>query len=88
MFTHYLYHGACHDVGDGRLVKDLAATGRALDCAVIVNDNPNAYALQTENAIPVVLFVDDDNDQELQSVMAFLDVASEYEDTGEAIRYY
>jgi RNA polymerase II subunit A small phosphatase-like protein len=88
VFAHRLYRGACRDAGDGRLVKDLAATGRALDRAVIVDDNPNAYALQPENAVPVAPFVDDDNDQELQRVMAFLDVASGYEDTREAIRYY
>ncbi|CAN6335996.1 unnamed protein product [Urochloa humidicola] len=88
LFAHRLYRGACRDAGDGRLVKDLAATGRALDRAVIVDDNPNAYALQPENAVPVAPFVDDDNDQELQRVMAFLDVAAGYEDTREAIRYY
>ncbi|CAL5097520.1 unnamed protein product [Urochloa decumbens] len=88
LFSHRLYRGACRDAGDGRLVKDLAATGRALDRAVIVDDNPNAYALQPENAIPVAPFVDDDNDQELHRVMAFLDVAAGYEDTREAIRYY
>ncbi|EES19205.1 hypothetical protein BDA96_09G080200 [Sorghum bicolor] len=88
VFAHRLYRGACRDAGDGRLVKDLAATGRALDRAVIVDDNPNAYALQPENAVPVAPFVDDDNDQELQRVMAFLDVAAGYEDTREAIRYY
>ncbi|PUZ63567.1 hypothetical protein GQ55_3G078300 [Panicum hallii var. hallii] len=88
VFAHRLYRGACRDAGDGRLVKDLAATGRPLDRAVIVDDNPNAYALQPENAIPVAPFVDDENDQELQRVMAFLDVAAGYEDTREAIRYY
>ncbi|KAF8667068.1 hypothetical protein HU200_053244 [Digitaria exilis] len=88
VFAHRLYRGACRDAGDGKLIKDLAATGRALDRAVIVDDNPNAYALQPENAIPVTPFVDDDNDQELQRVLAFLAVAAEYEDTREAIRYY
>ncbi|WVZ96954.1 hypothetical protein U9M48_042530 [Paspalum notatum var. saurae] len=88
VFAHRLYRGACRGAGDGRLVKDLAATGRALDRAVIVDDNPNAYALQPENAVPVAPFVDDHNDQELERVMAFLDVAAGYEDTREAIRYY
>ncbi|KAJ1262096.1 hypothetical protein BS78_09G081100 [Paspalum vaginatum] len=88
VFAHRLYRGACRDAGDGRLIKDLAATGRPLDRAVIVDDNPNAYALQPENAVPVAPFVDDHSDQELQRVMAFLDVAVGYEDTREAIRYY
>ncbi|TVU17004.1 hypothetical protein EJB05_33010, partial [Eragrostis curvula] len=88
IFAHRLYRGACRDAGDGRLVKDLAATGRALDSVLIVDDNPNAYALQPENAVPVVPFVDDDNDQELQRVMAFLDVTAGFHDTREAIKYY
>ncbi|KAL6619579.1 hypothetical protein ACP70R_034718 [Stipagrostis hirtigluma subsp. patula] len=87
VFAHRLYRGACRDVGDGRLVKDLAATGRDLDRAVIVDDNPNAYSLQPENAVPVAPFVDDASDQELQRVMAFLDVAAGFDDTREAIRY-
>jgi carboxy-terminal domain RNA polymerase II polypeptide A small phosphatase len=88
LFAHRLYRGACRDAGDGRLVKDLAATGRPLYRAVIVDDNPNAYALQPENAVPVAPFVDDHNDQELQRVMAFLDVTAGFDDTREAIRYY
>ncbi|WVZ88517.1 hypothetical protein U9M48_035034 [Paspalum notatum var. saurae] len=88
VFAHRLYRGACRDAGDGTLVKDLAATGRALDRAVIVDDNPDAYALQPENAVPVTPFVDDHNDLELQWVMAFLHVAAGYEDTREAIRYH
>ena len=69
VIAHRLYRDACRDAGDGMLVKDLAATGRALDQAVIVDDNPNAYYLQPENAVPVAPFVDDVNDQELQRVM-------------------
>ncbi|GJN35799.1 hypothetical protein PR202_gb24606 [Eleusine coracana subsp. coracana] len=88
LFAHRLYRGACRDAGDGRLVKDLAATGRALDRVVIVDDNPNAYALQPENAVPVAPFVDDDNDQELHRVMAFLNVTAGFGDTREAIEYY
>ncbi|TVU42394.1 hypothetical protein EJB05_08796, partial [Eragrostis curvula] len=91
LFAHRLYRGACRDVDgcSGRLVKDLAATGRALDSVLIVDDNPNSYALQPENAVPVAPFVgDDDNDRELQRVMAFLDVAAGFDDTREAIKHY
>ncbi|KAL5203003.1 hypothetical protein ABZP36_013955 [Zizania latifolia] len=88
LFAHRLYRGACRDPGDGRLVKDLAATGRALDRAVIVDDNPNAYSLQPENAVPVAPFIDDSNDQEMERVMGILLVAGEFDDTREAIRHY
>uniref|UniRef100_A0ACD5TK72 Uncharacterized protein n=1 Tax=Avena sativa TaxID=4498 RepID=A0ACD5TK72_AVESA len=88
LIAHRLYRGACRDDGDGRLVKDLSATGRALSCAIIVDDNPNAYALQPENALPVAPFIDDADDQELQKVMGFLDAAAGFDDTRDAIRYY
>uniref|UniRef100_R7WFM0 Uncharacterized protein n=1 Tax=Aegilops tauschii TaxID=37682 RepID=R7WFM0_AEGTA len=88
LIAHRLYRSACRDDGDGRLVKDLSATGRAPDCAIIVDDNPNAYSLQPENALPVAPFIDDANDQELEKVMRFLDAAAGFEDTREAIRYY
>uniref|UniRef100_A0ACD5U7D4 Uncharacterized protein n=1 Tax=Avena sativa TaxID=4498 RepID=A0ACD5U7D4_AVESA len=88
LIAHRLYRSACRDDGDGRLVKDLSATGRALSCAIIVDDNPNAYALQPENALPVAPFIDDADDQELQKVMGFLDAAAGFDDTRDAIRYY
>ncbi|XP_047043318.1 probable C-terminal domain small phosphatase [Lolium rigidum] len=88
LIAHRLYRGACRDGGDGRLVKDLSATGRPLGCAIIVDDNPNAYALQPENALPVVPFIDDDDDKELQKVMGFLDVAAGFDDTRDALRCY
>ncbi|KAF8667069.1 hypothetical protein HU200_053245 [Digitaria exilis] len=88
VFAHRLYRGACLDAGDQTFVKDLAATGRPLDRAVIVDDDPDAYALQPENAIPVASFEGDDNDEELQWVMALLDITAEYEDMREFTRYY
>uniref|UniRef100_A0A0D9WDS3 FCP1 homology domain-containing protein n=1 Tax=Leersia perrieri TaxID=77586 RepID=A0A0D9WDS3_9ORYZ len=89
VFSHRLYRGACRDrAGDGRLVKDLAATGRELGRAVIVDDNPNAYALQPENAVPVAPFIDDAGDRELERVMAILAVAAEFDDCREAIKHY
>uniref|UniRef100_J3M4U9 Mitochondrial import inner membrane translocase subunit TIM50 n=2 Tax=Oryza brachyantha TaxID=4533 RepID=J3M4U9_ORYBR len=88
LFSHRLYRGACRDPGDGRLVKDLAATGRELHRAVIVDDNPNAYSLQPENAVPVAPFIDDANDQELERVMGILAIAAEFDDTRDAIKHY
>ncbi|KAF0924686.1 hypothetical protein E2562_010278 [Oryza meyeriana var. granulata] len=88
LFSHRLYRGACRDPGDGRLVKDLAATGRELHRAVIVDDNPNAYSLQPENAVPVAPFIDDANDQELERVMGILAIVAELDDTREAIKHY
>lgn len=73
---------------EGKLVKDLSVVGRALDRAVLVDDNPNAYALQPENALQVAPFSDDLADQELRKVMKFFEVAVLFEDMRDAVAYY
>lgn len=41
--------------------------GRDLNRVVIVDDNPNCYIFQPENAVPVRPFIDDLDDGELGS---------------------
>ncbi|CAN1150153.1 CTD small phosphatase-like protein [Linum perenne] len=72
LITHRLYRDSCKQV-DGMYVKDLSRTGRDLSNAVIVDDNPNAYSLQPENAIPVRQFVGDAGDVELKELGKFFD---------------
>lgn len=69
-------------------MKDLSVMGRDLDRLVIVDDNPNAYAFQPENAVPVAPFINDLGDRELRKVMKFLEVASLFDDTRDAILHY
>ncbi|KAG0537971.1 hypothetical protein BDA96_03G195100 [Sorghum bicolor] len=75
VFAHRLYRGACRDADDGRLVKDLAATGRRWTALSSSTTIP-MRTLCSRRTPSVAPFVDDDNDQELQRVMAFLDVAA------------
>jgi hypothetical protein len=63
LFTYWLYHNACHDTRDNKLVEDSTTTSRPWDHAVITNDNPTTYALQLVNVVPVVLFVEIANNQ-------------------------
>lgn len=65
------YRDACSEI-DGRLVKDLGFVMRDLRRVVIVDDNPNAYALQPENAVPIKQFCDDLEDDELEKLGEFL----------------
>ncbi|PKA64471.1 Mitochondrial import inner membrane translocase subunit TIM50 [Apostasia shenzhenica] len=89
MIAHRLYRDSCREVEGGKLVKDLAGLGRDLAKVVIVDDNPGSYTLQMENAIPVAPFVDDlSGDRELQRVMRFLEFASRFEDTREAVAFF
>jgi hypothetical protein len=67
MFVHQLYYGVCHDVRDDRLVEDLMCRDTGDDRLTTddnTNTNTNTYALQLETVIPVVSFINNDNDQD------------------------
>ncbi|XP_074566201.1 uncharacterized protein LOC141822772 [Curcuma longa] len=87
LIAHRLYRDSCREM-EGKLVKDLAGVGRALDRAVLVDDNPNAYVLQPENALRVTPFSDDLCDRELSKVIEFFEVAALFEDIRDAVAYY
>lgn len=73
---------------DGKLVKDLSETGRDLKRVVIVDDNPNSFANQPENAILIKPFVDDLWDRELWKLGSFFDGSDCYEDMKDAVKHY
>lgn len=82
-----LFRDSCTEIS-GKFVKDLSLLGRDLKRVIIVDDNPNAYMLHPQNAIPVSSFVDNLDDGELASVIRFCKVTEKYEDLREAIRRY
>lgn len=59
---------------NGAHVKDLSGLNRDLRQVVILDDDPEAYQLQPENAIPVKPFTDgrDREDHELKDLIPFL----------------
>ena len=85
--SHRLYRDSCRHV-DGKLVKDLSETGRDLDRVVIVDDNPNSFAKQPENAILIKPFVDDVWDRELWKLRGFFDGCDCYDDMRDAVKKY
>ncbi|XP_062016953.1 uncharacterized protein LOC133733325 [Rosa rugosa] len=72
VISHRLYRDSCKEV-DGKFVKDLSGLGRDLRRVVIVDDNPNSYALQPENGVPVRPFLDDMADRELGKLVEFFE---------------
>ncbi|KAK1285763.1 Mitochondrial import inner membrane translocase subunit TIM50 [Acorus calamus] len=88
VIAHRLYRDSCIELDGGGFTKDLGGIGRDLKRVVIVDDNPNAYALQPENAVPVRPFVDDLKDTELKGLVEFLEVLERFEDTRDAVAYY
>ncbi|KAM3284864.1 CTD small phosphatase-like protein [Capsicum chacoense] len=87
LISHRLYRDSCKDV-DGKFVKDLADTGRDMKRVVIVDDNPNSYLFQPENAIPIRPFTDDLADGELKKLIEFLGGCNEVEDMRDAVKVY
>ncbi|XP_068658897.1 uncharacterized protein [Aristolochia californica] len=87
LISYRLYRDSCKQK-EGKFVKDLSELGRDLKRVVIIDDNPNAYEFQPENALPVAPFIDDLGDQELQRVMKFLEFASCYDDMRDAVAQF
>lgn len=87
VIAHKLYRDSCKEV-DGRFVKDLSELGRDLKHVVIVDDNPNSYMLQPQNAVPVRPFVDDLEDQELSKLVSFFKGSDYFDDMRDAVKHY
>ncbi|KAK8524564.1 hypothetical protein V6N13_015584 [Hibiscus sabdariffa] len=85
--SHRLYRDSCKEV-NGKFVKDLSEMGRNLGRVVIVDDNPNAYFLQPENAVPIRPFVEDSEDRELEKLLRFFEWSERLEDTRVAVMQY
>ncbi|KAG2689314.1 hypothetical protein I3760_09G133600 [Carya illinoinensis] len=87
VISHRLYRDSCKQV-DGKFVKDLLGLGRDLSRVVIVDDNPNAYVFQPENAIPIRPFTDDLGDTELGKLTEFFEGSDVFEDMRDAVKHY
>lgn len=55
---------------------------------MIVDDNPNSYSLQPENAIPIIPFLDDDKDSELEKLVGFFQGCGSFDDLRDAVQQY
>ena len=57
---------------NGMFVKDMTQLGRDLKNIIIIDNSPNSYLFQPENALPIVSWYDDKQDTELQQYIPFL----------------
>lgn len=71
-------------------MKDLNETGRDLKRVVIVDDNPNSFSNQPDNAILIRPFVDDIFDRELWKLKSFFNESDccECDDMRDAVKHY
>lgn len=58
---------------NGMFVKDMARLGRKLENVIIIDNSPNSYLFQPENALPSISWFDDKNDYELLEISKVLD---------------
>ena len=57
---------------DRTYMKDMTLLGRRIEDAILIDNSPNSYRLQPENAIPILSWYDDPNDTELFKLMPML----------------
>ena len=51
---------------EAKYVKDLRKLGRKLKNCIIVDNSPDSYLFQPENAIPITSWFDDNNDTQVK----------------------
>ena len=67
----------CGPCGDMIYVKDLLRLSRPIESTVILDNNPDCYFFQPQNAIPINSWYSDDNDHDLDDTLNLLRIISE-----------
>jgi len=80
-----LYREHCVMVG-GVFVKDLTRLGRDVKQVIIVDNSPISYAMQPENAVHILDFIDDETDGELDKTLAKVLTMRDVSDVRNVIR--
>tara|TARA_B110000285_G_C15075788_1_gene590646 strand:+ start:763 stop:1008 length:246 start_codon:yes stop_codon:yes gene_type:complete len=60
------------DAQTGYMVKDMSRLGRKIENIIIVDNSPNSYYYQPENAMPSKTWLKDQQDYELRDMIPFL----------------
>ena len=70
-----LFREHCSSFNNG-FIKDLKRLSRDLKNLIIVDNNPNCYFLNKENAFPIKTWIDDASDKELFKIFPYLEFLS------------
>ena len=81
-FHHRLYNDSCVKYGSSN-VKDLRLINRRLQDVVIVDNSIFSFAFQLDNGVPIIPWVNDPLDTELQQLIEYFYAVSEVNDVRE-----
>lgn len=71
VFSARLYRSHC-EISESGYIKDLSRLGRELNRVVILDNCPQSYALQPENALPISSWAGEKSDLELEGLLPLL----------------
>jgi RNA polymerase II subunit A small phosphatase-like protein len=77
--AHMLYREHCTST-NGIYVKDLSKLGRDLKHVILVDNSPNSFLFQPQNAFHIRNFFDDKTDQDLYELGTFLEFVANVDD--------
>jgi len=83
LVSHQLYREHCSYVpcgpcGDMIYVKDLLRLSRDASSTIILDNNPDCYFFQPQNAIPINSWYSDDSDRDLEETLNLLRIINNY----------
>ena len=85
IFSGRLYRQNCL-FNNGKYIKDLKQIGKDLKDIIIIDNNPISYSMNQENAIPILTWYDDLNDNELDKLIPLMVYLSKVDDVRPIIK--